>query len=139
MDMSIEQPAAPGGKIRAISTYLYRKPTLYLLLLLVPPLLWFGAVYLGSLLTLLWQGFYTFDDFTMTVTPESDLCQPERAVQPGQLRHHRAYADHGSGGFAGQCGIGIPNRLLHGPLYQRQGEGVLLYRRDDADVGQLHR
>ncbi|VTR56728.1 Inner membrane ABC transporter permease protein ydcU [Serratia fonticola] len=83
MDMSIEQPAAPGGKIRAISTYLYRKPTLYLLLLLVPPLLWFGAVYLGSLLTLLWQGFYTFDDFTMTVTPASDLRQPERAVQPG--------------------------------------------------------
>ena len=36
----------------------------------MPPLLWFGAVYLGSLLTLLWQGFYTFDDFTMAVTPD---------------------------------------------------------------------
>ena len=56
--------------MRALSTWLYRRPTLYLLLLLVPPLLWFGAVYLGSLLTLLWQGFYTFDDFTMAVTPD---------------------------------------------------------------------
>ncbi len=27
-------------------------------------------MYLGSLLTLLWQGFYTFDDFTMAVTPD---------------------------------------------------------------------
>jgi putative spermidine/putrescine transport system permease protein len=36
--------------------------------LLVPPLLWFGAIYLGSLFALLWQGLYTFDDFTMTVS-----------------------------------------------------------------------
>ena len=33
-------------------------------LLLVPPLLWFGTVYLGSLLSLLTQSFYTIDDFT---------------------------------------------------------------------------
>lgn len=70
MDMSIDSPSARGGTVRALSTWLYRRPTLYLLLLLVPPLLWFGAVYLGSLLTLLWQGFYTFDDFTMAVTPD---------------------------------------------------------------------
>ncbi len=70
MDMSIDSPSARGGSVRALSTWLYRRPTLYLLLLLVPPLLWFGAVYLGSLLTLLWQGFYTFDDFTMAVTPD---------------------------------------------------------------------
>jgi len=47
---------------------LYRRPNLYLLLLLVPPLLWFGSVYIASLLSLLWQSFYTFDDFTMTVS-----------------------------------------------------------------------
>ncbi|MAD44827.1 MAG: spermidine/putrescine ABC transporter permease [Oceanospirillaceae bacterium] len=49
------------------SDVLYRRPNLYLLLLLVPPLLWFGSVYIASLLSLLWQGFYTFDDFTMLV------------------------------------------------------------------------
>lgn len=53
--------------------FLYRRPTLYLLLLLTPPLLWFGVIYLGSLFTLLWQGAYTFDDFTMTVTPDFTL------------------------------------------------------------------
>ncbi|ANC05085.1 spermidine/putrescine ABC transporter permease [Pseudomonas putida] len=62
-------PVVRHGALRGLSNLLYRKPALYLSLLLVPPLLWFGAIYLGSLLTLLWQGFYTFDDFTMTVTP----------------------------------------------------------------------
>ncbi|WP_404872875.1 ABC transporter permease [Hafnia alvei] len=58
---------------RRFSTFLYRRPTLYLLLLLTPPLLWFGVIYLGSLFALLWQGAYTFDDFTMTVTPDFTL------------------------------------------------------------------
>ena len=61
------------GPLRRLSGLLYRKPNLYLSLLLVPPLLWFGVIYLGSLLTLLWQGFYTFDDFSMTVTPDLTL------------------------------------------------------------------
>jgi len=67
-------PLAPrpagGGPLRALSTRLYRRPALTLLLLLVPPLLWFGVVYLGSLLALVWQSAYTFDDFTMAVTPD---------------------------------------------------------------------
>jgi len=65
-------PLAPTrqGPWRALSTGLYRRPALALLLLLVPPLLWFGVVYLGSLLALVWQSVYTFDDFTMAVTPE---------------------------------------------------------------------
>src|SRR5688500_6165397 len=54
----------------AVSNLFYRRGTLRLLLLLTPPLLWFGVVYLGSLLALLAQSFYTFDDFTMAVTPE---------------------------------------------------------------------
>jgi len=61
---------ARGGPLRALSTRLYRRPALTLLLLLVPPLLWFGVVYLGSLAALVWQSAYTFDDFTMAVTPE---------------------------------------------------------------------
>jgi len=56
--------------LRSFSSLLYRRDTLYLLLLLTPPLLWFGVVYIGSLFALLWQSFYTFDDFTMAVTPE---------------------------------------------------------------------
>ena len=54
---------------RSISSFLYRRSTVYLLLLLLPPLLWFGIVYLGSLLALLTQSAYTFDDFSMSVLP----------------------------------------------------------------------
>lgn len=62
--------AASVGMGRSLSNLLYRRSTLRLLLLFTPPLLWFGVVYLGSLLALLAQSFYTFDDFTMEVTRE---------------------------------------------------------------------
>jgi putative spermidine/putrescine transport system permease protein len=54
----------------AVSTFFYRRQRLYLGLLLVPPLLWFGVVFLGALLALVWQSTYTFNDFTMQVTPD---------------------------------------------------------------------
>jgi putative spermidine/putrescine transport system permease protein len=54
----------------AISTVLYRRNGFYLALLLVPPLLWFGVVYLGSLLTLLLQSFYKLDDFSGVIVRE---------------------------------------------------------------------
>jgi len=81
------QSLSPGhtarhGALRSFSTLLYRRPNLYLLLLLVPPLLWFGAIYFGSLLTLLWQGFYTFDDFSMTVSHELTLANFKALFDP---------------------------------------------------------
>ena len=45
----------------ALGGLLYRHPKLNLFLLLLPPLLWFGTVYLGSLLALLLQSFYAID------------------------------------------------------------------------------
>ncbi|MGL6072295.1 ABC transporter permease [Craterilacuibacter sp.] len=73
--MRIERPspAIPASGWRRLSALLYRSPTLALLLLLTPPLLWFGVVYLGALLALVLQSGYTFDDFTMQVTPEWTL------------------------------------------------------------------
>lgn len=62
-----------AGIKRWIANTLYRKNTVFLLLLLTPPLLWFGVVYLGSLFALLWQSFYTFDSFSMSVSPDLTL------------------------------------------------------------------
>ena len=73
---------APNGALRRFSSLLYRRPNLYLALLLLPPLLWFGAIYLGSLLSLMWQGLYTFDDFTMAVTPDLTLGNFAALFQP---------------------------------------------------------
>jgi putative spermidine/putrescine transport system permease protein len=85
MSQSLNINQHHGGALRRLSDLLYRKPTLYLSLLLVPPLLWFGAVYLGSLLSLLWQGFYTFDDFSMTVTPDLTLGNFTALFQPSNF------------------------------------------------------
>jgi putative spermidine/putrescine transport system permease protein len=56
-----------------LSTFLYPRPWLTLALLLAPPLLWLGVVYLGSLLALLVQSFYYIDDFTGRVVREFTL------------------------------------------------------------------
>jgi putative spermidine/putrescine transport system permease protein len=58
---------------RRIATFLYRRSTFYLALLLVPPLLWLGVIYLGSLFALLLQSLYAIDEFTATVVPELTL------------------------------------------------------------------
>ncbi|WP_160286468.1 ABC transporter permease [Pseudomonas sp. QL9] len=68
--------------MRALSSFLYRRSTLYLLMLLIPPLLWFGVIYIGSLFALLWQSFYTFDDFTMAVTPDLTLANYKALFNP---------------------------------------------------------
>lgn len=56
--------------MRALSNLLYQRRTLTLLLILTPPLLWFGVVYVGSLLTLLSQSVFVFDDMSMSVVTE---------------------------------------------------------------------
>ena len=71
-----------AGLTRRLSSLLYRRSTLYLLLLLTPPLLWFGVVYLGSLFALLAQSFYTFDDFTMGVTHDLTLANYKALFEP---------------------------------------------------------
>ncbi|MBX9818101.1 MAG: ABC transporter permease [Burkholderiaceae bacterium] len=56
--------------MRALSNLFYQRRTLTLLLILTPPLLWFGVVYVGSLLTLLSQSVFVFDDMSMSVVAE---------------------------------------------------------------------
>ena len=57
-------PGSPPGRGHRLSTHLYRRPKLVLLLLLGIPLLWLVAVYLGSLSTLILQSFFWLDSFT---------------------------------------------------------------------------
>ena len=72
--------------MRAASTFFYRRPYWYLALLLVPPLLWFGTVYLGSLFALLAQSFYKIDDFTAQIVREPTLDTYKQLVtQPAHV------------------------------------------------------
>ncbi len=65
--------ALPGGGRRRILTELYRHPRAQLLLLLTPPLGWFGIVYMGSLALLLVTAFWTFDGVTGKVVQQWTL------------------------------------------------------------------
>jgi putative spermidine/putrescine transport system permease protein len=63
---------SPGVSSRA-SDILFRHRWLLLALLLAPPLLWIGIVYVGSLLALLLNSFYGLDEFSGLVKYEFTL------------------------------------------------------------------
>ncbi|WP_300661976.1 ABC transporter permease [Hydrogenophaga sp.] len=70
--MSVALPAVPQplprtGALRWLSDLLYTRRGLLLAVLLGPPLLWFGVVYLGSLFALLANSFFTLDEFSGVV------------------------------------------------------------------------
>lgn len=58
---------------RRISSALYNRPTLFLILLLALPLGWMLLVYIGSLFGLLIQSFFYLDNFTGQVVREFSL------------------------------------------------------------------
>lgn len=60
----------------------WRHPRLLLGLLLTPPLLWLGVVYLGSLAALLLQSFYSIDEFSGMVVPEFTLKTYAELLRP---------------------------------------------------------
>ena len=62
-----------SGLLRSLSDALFRRPLWFLLLLLAPPLLWLGVVYLGSLFALLLHSFYSIDEFSGTIRYEFTL------------------------------------------------------------------
>jgi putative spermidine/putrescine transport system permease protein len=75
-----------SGALRKSATFLYRRPGFYLALLLIPPLLWFGTVYLGSLLALLANSFYAIDEFTAKIVYQPTLATFKQVVtQPAHI------------------------------------------------------
>jgi putative spermidine/putrescine transport system permease protein len=52
------------GLTEILSDLFWRRPKLLLLLLLLPPLLWLGVIYIGSLFALLVQSFFSIDEFS---------------------------------------------------------------------------
>jgi putative spermidine/putrescine transport system permease protein len=59
--------------LRPVATFLHGRNAFYVSLLLLPPLLWLGTIYLASLFTLLLQSFYSIDEFTARIVPEFTL------------------------------------------------------------------
>jgi putative spermidine/putrescine transport system permease protein len=76
--------AAPGFANRA-TAYLYSHPRAWLALLLVPPLLWLGVIYLGSLLSLLAHAFFRLDDYSGQIVYEVGLQNFKDIFEPANL------------------------------------------------------
>ncbi|MGZ9222219.1 MAG: ABC transporter permease [Anaerolineales bacterium] len=72
--------------LNRISTYFYLHPRLVLALLLLPPLIWFLAVYIGSLITLLINSFFSLDSFTGQVIREFTLKTYAKLLEPSNLQ-----------------------------------------------------
>ena len=78
-------PAARGGIAGALSDALWRRPRLLLFLMLSPPLLWLGIIYLGSLFSLLAQSFFSIDEFSGLITYEWTLKTYGELLHPANL------------------------------------------------------
>ncbi len=69
----------PGDRLSAL---FWRAPRLLLALLIGPPLIWLGVIYLGSLLALLLQSFYSIDEFSGMVVREFTLKTYAELLRP---------------------------------------------------------
>ncbi len=70
---------------RRIAVWLYRHPRVALLLLLGPPLLWLGVIYLGSLTSLIVQSFFSLDGFTGQVVRRFTLATYRDLLTPANV------------------------------------------------------
>ncbi len=67
------QPTAKLTPAARLGAWSFRNPKLLLLLFLTPPLLWLGVVYLGALIALLMQSFFSIDEFSGTIIRQPTL------------------------------------------------------------------
>ena len=70
------------GSADRLTGLFWRRPNILLILLIAPPLIWLGVVYLGSLAALLVQSFYSIDEFSGMVVPEFTLKTYAELLRP---------------------------------------------------------
>lgn len=79
LDAAMPRATAPailpgsGGVRGGLSDLFWRRPQFLLLLMLLPPVLWLGIVYIGSLFALLLQSFFSIDEFSGLINREFTL------------------------------------------------------------------
>jgi putative spermidine/putrescine transport system permease protein len=77
-----ERPASLMGRV---SDFLWRHPTFFLMLLITPPLLWLGIIYVGSLIALLLQSFFSIDEFSGLINHELTLKTYAELLRPSNF------------------------------------------------------
>jgi len=84
MASAMQAPLRPRPG-RMLSTVLLLRPKLLLALLLLPPLLWLGVVYLGAMFALLVQSFFSIDEFTGLIERTFTLRTYAELLRPAHL------------------------------------------------------
>jgi putative spermidine/putrescine transport system permease protein len=74
------------GFLDRISDIFFARPKLLTFLLLLPPLLWIGVVYVGSLFALLLQSFYSLDDYSGLIVREFTLSTYAQLLESANLQ-----------------------------------------------------
>lgn len=72
-DMTAPAILPQRGLADRLTGLFWRYPGVLLILLITPPLIWLGVVYLGSLAALLLQSFYSIDEFSGVVNTDFTL------------------------------------------------------------------
>ncbi|MBW8444611.1 MAG: ABC transporter permease [Arenimonas sp.] len=74
-----------GGLMGRLSDLFWRRPTLLLALMLIPPVLWLGIIYIGSLIALLLQSFFSIDEFSGMINYELTLSTYGQLLNPANF------------------------------------------------------
>ncbi len=88
MAETLAQPAGKRpqtGTASRVSDLLWRKPNILLLALILPPALWLGIIYLGSLFALLAQSFFSIDEFSGLINYKFTLRTYAELFRPANL------------------------------------------------------
>jgi putative spermidine/putrescine transport system permease protein len=79
------QPRPGTGPLERLSDLFWRRPRLFLVLLLALPLLWLGVIYIGSLAALLAQSFFSIDEFSGLINREFTLKTYAELLHPANF------------------------------------------------------
>ncbi|WP_134679061.1 ABC transporter permease [Paracoccus ravus] len=77
-------PARGGIAARAID-WMMRHPAMFTFLMVLPIVLWLGIVYIGSLIALLMQSFFSIDEFSGVVKQEFTLSTYAELLRPANF------------------------------------------------------
>ena len=128
---------ARGALSRGPPTSSLQRPKLLTFLLLLPPLLWIGVVYVGSLFALLLQSFYSLDDYLRAHRPRVHSFDLRAASRRGQSPDHPAHGHDVGAGHNRLRHHRLSHRLLCRALRPRLDQGAVLSRGDDAALVEL--
>lgn len=77
--------APRGGALARAVDWILRHPRMFSFLTILPILLWLGIVYIGALLALLLQSFFSLDDFSGLVVHEPTLRSYAELLRPANV------------------------------------------------------